>query len=81
MAVLRWAYKKTREYARRFKFYRGEVQASHPLFSSTSQAAAHQNATGPVAVSAPDIVYTAEDDRKIGLSALLSCTDDGLMTT
>jgi len=64
VVVLRWAYKKVREYARRFKFYRGEVQEGHPLFPSTSAAAVQVNAT-PVAASAPDLVYTAEDDALI----------------
>jgi len=62
--VLRWAYKKVREYARRLKFYRGEVPAAHPPFPETSPAALRANAT-PVAASAPDLEYTAEDDDLI----------------
>ena len=62
--MLRWAYKKVREYARRLKFYRGELPAAHPSFAPTSAAALQVNAT-PVPPSAPDLEYTAEDDALI----------------
>jgi alcohol oxidase len=44
--------------------YRGEVPAGHPDFPEGS-AAACREASGPVDLNAPDIVYTAEDDEAI----------------
>ena len=74
MVILRWAYKKVREYARRLKCYRGEIPTAHPPFAPTSAAALQVNAD-PVLSSAPDLEYTAEDDalidefhRRTGLS-------------
>ena len=65
MVTFRWAYKKFREFARRMKFYRGEIPSSHPAFPEGSAAAAMSTAAGPVAMTAPDIVYTKEDDEAI----------------
>jgi hypothetical protein len=62
--VLRWAYKKTREFARRMVFYRGEYAPKHPTFVEGSDASCRDLASS-VEVSAPDIVYTAEDDKAI----------------
>ncbi len=59
------------------KFYRGEVLSSHPKFPKGSAAEAGSSAM-PVEITAPDIVYTKEDDkaidqynREIGEPALL----------
>ena len=59
-----WSYKKTREYARRMKCYRGEFPPYHPVFPEGSNAACKENAL-PVPVDTPDIVYTKEDDKAI----------------
>ncbi|KAG2342547.1 FAD/NAD(P)-binding domain-containing protein [Suillus weaverae] len=61
---LDFGYKKTREIFRRMASYRGEVAAGHPDFPEGS-AAACREASGPVDLDAPDIVYTAEDDEAI----------------
>jgi len=64
--TFRWAYKKFREHARRMKFYRGEVLSSHPKFPNGG--AAETRSSGmPVEITAPDIVYTKEDDEAIDL--------------
>ncbi|KAI0354317.1 alcohol oxidase-like protein [Trametes cingulata] len=62
MALHKWGYKRTREFARRLPSYRGEVVASHPAFAPTSQAAVGRR-SGPVSVTAPNIEYTAEDEE------------------
>ncbi|KAJ6532029.1 GMC oxidoreductase-domain-containing protein [Mycena capillaripes] len=64
VAVLRWSYKWSREMARRMDSYRGEFAPDHPQFAAGSPAACVQ-ANGPVPISAPDIVYSAEDDEAI----------------
>ena len=64
VVTLRWIYKKLREHARRMKYYRGEVVSSHPKFPKGSAAEIRGSAT-PVDISAPDIVYTKEDDEAI----------------
>ena len=46
------------------KYYRGEVLSSHPEFPKGSAAETRSSAT-PVEISAPDIVYTKEDDGVI----------------
>ena len=61
---LTFAYKKTREILRRIPSYRGEMSAGHPRFSEGS-AAACEEASGPVDLDTPDIVYTTEDDEAI----------------
>ena len=64
VALLRWVYKHAREFARRMPCYRGEVAGVHPLFPADSPAAP-RSASGPVPIDAPDIAYTAEDDKAI----------------
>ncbi|PFH48754.1 GMC oxidoreductase [Amanita thiersii Skay4041] len=64
LGILRWAYKKSREYIRRMKMYRGEYSEEHPQFSKGSKAGTGP-AEGPVDINAPDIVYSAEDDKII----------------
>ncbi|KAG2088378.1 uncharacterized protein F5147DRAFT_587704, partial [Suillus discolor] len=48
----------------RMSSYRGEVTAGYPDFPEGS-AAACKEASGPVDLNAPDIIYTAEDDKAI----------------
>ncbi|KAG2072309.1 alcohol oxidase [Suillus decipiens] len=62
--ALDFVYKKTREIFRRMASYRGEFAAGHPNFPEGSAAACGE-ASGPVDLDAPDIVYTAEDDKAI----------------
>ncbi|KAK7688555.1 hypothetical protein QCA50_008093 [Cerrena zonata] len=59
-----WGYKKTREYARRMKCYRGEYAPEHPSFAEESDAVCKEDAM-PVPTGAPDIVYSTEDDEAI----------------
>ena len=61
---LTFAYKKTREILRRIPSYRGEISAGHPRFPEGSAAACGE-ASGPVDLDTPDIVYTTEDDEVI----------------
>jgi len=63
LAVLRWAYKWSRELARRMDVYRGEFNLGHPLFPEGSAACA--NASSPVGILAPDIVYSEADNEAI----------------
>ncbi|KAI0369246.1 alcohol oxidase-like protein [Pilatotrama ljubarskyi] len=64
MALHKWGYKRSREFARRLPSYRGEVAASHPAFATTSKAAVGKR-SGAVPVTAPDIEYTAEDEEAL----------------
>ncbi|KAF8840047.1 alcohol oxidase [Paxillus ammoniavirescens] len=64
LAILRLAYKRMREWIRRMPHYRGEFQPRHPVFPEGSAAECKEN-DGPVNMDAPDIVYTAEDDKAI----------------
>ncbi|KAJ7260517.1 alcohol oxidase-like protein [Mycena haematopus] len=64
VAVLRWAYKWSREMARRMDSFRGEFAPDHPQFAAGSAAVCGPS-DGPVPISAPDIVYSAEDDEAI----------------
>ncbi|KAJ7855578.1 GMC oxidoreductase-domain-containing protein [Mycena leptocephala] len=64
LVVLRWAYKWSRELARRMDGYRGEFVIDHPDFPAGSRATCGE-ASGPVATSAPDIVYSKADDDAI----------------
>ncbi|KAF5310605.1 hypothetical protein D9619_007763 [Psilocybe cf. subviscida] len=64
LAILRWAYKRSREIMRRLPIYRGAVPQSHPPFPEGSKATATPE-TGPVEMNAPRIIYTAEDDAAI----------------
>ncbi|KAI0643101.1 alcohol oxidase-like protein [Trametes meyenii] len=64
MALHKWGYKRTREYARRLKSYRGEVAMRHPAFSPTSKVAVGPH-DGPVSVTAPDLEYSSEDEKAL----------------
>lgn len=57
-------YKRSREFARRMRSYRGEFAPGNPRFTEDSPAAAREQ-DGPVDISAPDIVYSKEDDEVI----------------
>ncbi|KAH7888381.1 GMC oxidoreductase-domain-containing protein [Phlebopus sp. FC_14] len=61
LAPLMMLYKRTRELMRRMPCYRGETNLGHPKFAEDSLAACKE-ADGPVPISAPDIIYSAEDD-------------------
>ncbi|KZV84968.1 alcohol oxidase [Exidia glandulosa HHB12029] len=61
--LLMWQYKFGRERARRMPCYCGELAPTHPPFSSDSEAACVAPREGPVAIDAPDIHYTEEDDK------------------
>ncbi|KAG1798576.1 uncharacterized protein HD556DRAFT_1232260, partial [Suillus plorans] len=61
---LNFGYKKTHELLRRMASYQGEVTAGHPDFPEGSTAACRE-ASGPVDLNVPDIVYTTEDDEVI----------------
>jgi hypothetical protein len=66
LAVLRLGYKKARELARRMGLYRGELLLTHPKFPEGSAVACSDD-EHPVDISAPDLVYTAEDDKAIDI--------------
>lgn len=58
-----WAYKRSREIARRLPYYRGELVFGHPSFAANSAAAAKLRPEGETVTE--DIVYTKEDDEAI----------------
>lgn len=64
LVILRWAYKKSRELARRLRSFRGDLVVGHPQFKPDSNAATSLTAS-PVDLSAPNIIYTKEDDDAI----------------
>ncbi|KAF9004051.1 GMC oxidoreductase-domain-containing protein [Cyathus striatus] len=64
VVVLRWAYKKGREIARRMNAYRGELDLGHPEFPTESEAVP-KPADGPVDMNTTKIKYTPEDDKAI----------------
>ncbi|KDR75994.1 hypothetical protein GALMADRAFT_139756 [Galerina marginata CBS 339.88] len=64
LVILRWAYKKSRELARRMKYFAGDLVIGHPKFKDGSSAAPKQS-DAPAALSAPEIVYTKDDDDAI----------------
>ncbi|KAI0104647.1 GMC oxidoreductase [Nemania sp. FL0031] len=61
--MLKWAYKKGREIARRTPSYRGEFAALHPPFPADSQAACITFDEPRDTADLKDIEYTAEDDK------------------
>lgn len=85
-ALLKWGYKRARELARRMPCYRGEYVPNHPEFSADS-AALCQAEIKPAAFDAPDLVYTADDEkaieaytRKFGELWMEMSSADGYMT-
>ncbi|EIM80090.1 alcohol oxidase-like protein [Stereum hirsutum FP-91666 SS1] len=65
MELLVWAYKHSRETARRMPCYRGEFKPNHPEFAQGSDAYIKDVEMGPVPIDAPPIVYTKEDNEAI----------------
>jgi alcohol oxidase len=57
-----WAYKMSREIARRLPYYRGELELGHPKFAPGSKAAL---SSGEPTGEIKDIEYSAEDDAAI----------------
>jgi alcohol oxidase len=69
-----WAYKMSREIARRLPYYKGELELGHPKFPEGSAAALHSGALDTDGLK--DIEYSAEDD-----AAILSWIRGNLSTT
>ncbi len=65
VAALRWGYKKGLELVRRLGVYRGPLAPAHPQFAAGSPAATALAENGPVALDAPKIIYSKEDDEAI----------------
>ena len=59
-----WAYKMSREIARRLPFYNGEVELAHPKFAAGSPAA-NRDSGFKDGEEVSDILYTQEDDAVI----------------
>ncbi|KAI0693654.1 GMC oxidoreductase-domain-containing protein [Cytidiella melzeri] len=64
LELLIYAYKRSREIARRMPCYRGEHLPGHPQFDETSSARCSGDSQ-PVPIDAPDIDYTEEDEKAI----------------
>ena len=64
LELLKYMYKRSREFARRMPCYRGEFLDSHPEFSKSSQALAKAD-NQPVPIDAPDLVYSEEDEKAV----------------
>lgn len=62
VAALRLGYKKSREIARRMGIYRGEFVPGNPTFPAGSDALCKEH-SGPIDIAAPDITYSAEDEK------------------
>ncbi|KAJ7863554.1 GMC oxidoreductase-domain-containing protein [Mycena leptocephala] len=65
LLVVRWAYKWSRELARRMESFRGEYAPAHPAFPNGSRAACITKVSGPLDFSAPEIEYSPADDEAI----------------
>ena len=63
--TLTWCYKFSREIARRMPYFRGEPPTRHPAFAPDGAAAIIQCAEGPIAIDAPRIQYSEEDERAL----------------
>ena len=64
MALLKWGYKRAREFARRMTCYRGEYVANHPTFSQDSVALCKEEIK-PISSDSADLEYTEEDEKAI----------------
>lgn len=64
MALHKWGYKLSREFARRMPSYRGEVLGGHPDFPPNSKLVAKAH-DGPVPISEPDFDHTEEDEKAV----------------
>ena len=62
--MLKFAYKLTREFARRMPCYEGEYTPNHPVFAADSDALCRQDIK-PVPIDAPRLKYTAADDKAV----------------
>jgi alcohol oxidase len=71
--TLTWAYKFTREIARRMPYFRGEPATLHPAFAPGSPAAVIPHAEGPITFDAPRIEYSEEDERTLEAYARAGC--------
>jgi alcohol oxidase len=60
-----WGYKFSREIARRMPHFRGEPAPLHPTFAPGGPASLVAHAEGPVALDAPRITYSDEDERAV----------------
>ena len=58
-------YKISREIARRMPHFRGEYASLHPSFSPGGSASVIAHAEGPVALNAPRVMYSEEDERAL----------------
>jgi len=61
---LMWGYKVSREIARRMPHFRGEYPSLHPSFSP-GPASVIAHAEGTVALNAPRVMYSEEDERAL----------------
>jgi alcohol oxidase len=64
MAVLKFGYKLTREFARRMPCYEGEYTPNHPVFAEDSDALC-KSGIKAVAIDAPRLKYTVEDEKAL----------------
>lgn len=64
MAILKFGYKLSREFARRMPCYEGEYVPNHPVFAENSDALC-KSGIKPVPADAPRLKYTAEDDKAV----------------
>jgi hypothetical protein len=60
-----WGYKISREIARRMPHFRGELALLHPSFAPGGPASVIAQVGGPVALDAPWIMYSKEDERAL----------------
>ncbi|KZL84432.1 gmc oxidoreductase [Colletotrichum incanum] len=60
-----WAYKHSREVARRTAFYRGEVAGGHPAFPAGSKAALVDSVSADAHKNVKPLEYSKEDDQAI----------------
>ncbi|KAF8195308.1 GMC oxidoreductase-domain-containing protein [Mycena galopus ATCC 62051] len=65
VVALRWGYKKIHEILRRMPAFRGALGPAHPQYTPGTAAAEQLSATGPVPIDAPNVAYSAEDDKII----------------
>ena len=62
---LMWGYKISREIARRMPHFRGELALLHPSFAPGGPASVIAQVEGPVALDAPWIMYSKEDEHAL----------------
>jgi alcohol oxidase len=60
-----WAYKMSREIARRLPYYKGELELGHPKFPKGSKAALLNGHKAPSGGEIEKLQYSEEDDRAI----------------